>query len=104
MSSARHDGERVIPTLRVTMRNLGMAAIAAALLAGTAPLALAQSVETRHPRPLHPGLQHRDLAERRDRLERVRDRRENVRDGLEKRRDRAEYIRDRREDRRDALH
>ena len=86
------------------MRNLGMAAIAAALLAGTAPVALAQKVETRHPRPLHPELHHRDAAVRRDRLEDVRARRENVRDRLENRRDRAEDIRDRREDRRDALH
>jgi hypothetical protein len=93
MSSARHGGERVILSLGVTMRNLGIAAIAAALLAGTAPLALAQNVQTRHPRPLHPELHHRAPAARRDRLEDIRDRR-----------DRAEDIRDRREDRRDALH
>jgi hypothetical protein len=111
MSSVRHGGERVILPLGVTMRNLGMAAIAAALLAGTAPLALAQNVQTRRARPLHPELHHRAPAARRDRLENVRDRREdvrdrreNVRDRLEDRRDRAEDIRDRREDRRDALH
>jgi hypothetical protein len=104
MSSARHGGERVILSLGVTMRNLGIAAIAAALLAGTAPLALAQNVQTRHPRPLHPELHHRAPAARRDRLEDIRDRREDVRDRRENRRDRAEDIRDRREDRRDALH
>ncbi len=109
MSSARHDGERGILSLGDTMRNLGLAAIAAALLAATAPVVRAQNTNTRHVRPLHPELQHR--AVRRDRVEDIRDRREdvvdrreNVRDRVENRRDRAEDVRDRREDVRDALH
>ena len=61
------------------MRNVGMAAIAAALMAGTATVALAQDAR----RPV------RDRVEDRwDRREDVRDRRENVRDRRENVRDR----------------
>jgi len=74
------------------MRNLGIAAIAAALMAGAAPAARAQSVHTSPARALHPNGQRREtrdrLEDRRDRREDVRDRRENVRDRREDRRDR----------------
>jgi hypothetical protein len=64
------------------MRNLGIAAIAAALMAGAAPVARAQNVHTSPARALHPNVQRREF---RDRLEDRRDRREDVRDRREKR-------------------
>jgi hypothetical protein len=104
MSSARHDGARGILALGDTMRNLGMAAIAAALMAGTAPVVQAQNTHT--PVRPAPAVVHRRelrdrLEDRRDRREDVRDRRENVRDRRENVRDRREDVRDRREDIRD---
>jgi hypothetical protein len=44
------------------MRNLGMAAVAAALLVGSAQLVRAQSVDNSHP-PLHPRVTHREARE-----------------------------------------
>ena len=90
MSSARHDGERAILASEETMRNLRMAAIAAALMAGAATVASAQDV-----RVLRREVRDR-VEDRRDRREDVRDRRENVRDRRENVRDRLENRRDRR--------
>jgi len=67
MSSARHDGGRGILVLGDTMRNLGKAAILAALMAGAATVARAQDVRL-------------DRREIRDRVEDRRDRREDRRD------------------------
>ena len=77
------------------MRNLGMAAIVAALMAGSAPIVRAQ-VQNPPPRPANPALHRREI---RDRMEDRRDRREDVRDRRENVRDRRENVIDRREDR-----
>ena len=107
MSSARHGGEREILSLGDTMRNRGMAAIAAALMVGGASVALAQdargSVRDRVEDRVDRREDVRDRRENfRDQRKNVRDRREDVRDRRENVLDRRENARDRREDRRDS--
>ena len=80
------------------MRNLGMAAIAAVLMAGTAPALRAQG--THSPARSHRAIVRDRLEDRRDRREDVRDRRENVQDRREDVRDHREDVRDRREEER----
>jgi len=94
-------GERAILSLGDTMRNLGMAAVAAALLVGSAPLVRAQSLD-RSPTPLHPRVTHREAHElRSDRREIRHDTREVRGDNHEIRQDRRELRQDTREIRHD---
>ena len=78
------------------MRNLGAAALVAALIVIPSVVAEAQSR-----RPLSTRAERRAESDRGDRIEDIRDRREDRADRREGVRDRRENVRDRREDRRD---